>query len=87
MEEDLMEPSETRMLILRDLADSGPMALETMRDAYGGYVYPCMALAQREGLVEYSERTRCYSATEKGRALAAASEEAAECERDRRTEP
>lgn len=48
MEEDLMEPSEkrmlseTRMLILRDLADNGPMALETMRDAYGGYAYACV---------------------------------------------
>ena len=86
MEEDMMA-RDTRELILRDLADSGPMALETMRDAYGGYVYPCMALALKEGLVEYSERTRCYSATEKGRALAMSSEEAAECERDRRNEP
>lgn len=87
MEEDMMAKNNTRELILKDLADNGPMALETMRDAYGGYVYPCMALAQREGLVEYSERTRCYSATEKGRALAMSSEEAAECERDRRNEP
>ena len=83
----MMGPSETRMLILRDLAGNGPMALETMRDAYGGYVYPCMALAQRGGLVEYSERTRCYSATERGRALAMSSEEAAECEMDGRNEP
>ena len=87
MEEDPMAKNNTRELILKDLADSGPMALTVMRDAYGGYVYPCMALAQREGLVEYSERTKCYSITEKGRALAMSSEEAAECEMDGRNEP
>ena len=67
MEEDMMAKNNTRELILRDLAQGGPMALTVMRDAYGGYAYPCVYKAQAEGLVEYSERTKCYSITEKGR--------------------
>ena len=66
-----MMGSDTRMLILRDLAQGGPMALTAMRDAYGGYAYPCVYKAQAEGLVEYSERTKCYSITEAGRRLVA----------------
>ena len=66
-----MMARDTRELILRDLAQGGPMALTVMRDAYGGYAYPCVYKAQAEGLVEYSERTKCYSITEKGRRLVA----------------
>ena len=62
-----MAKNNTREMILRDLADSGPMALTVMRDAYGGYAYPCVYKAQAEGREEYSERTKCYSITEKGR--------------------
>ena len=63
----MMARNSTREMILRDLARDGPMALTVMRDAYGGYAYPCVYKAQAEGLVEYSERTKCYSITEKGR--------------------
>ena len=67
----MMAKNNTRELILRDLAQGGPMALTVMRDAYGGYAYPCVYKAQAEGLVESRARTKCYSITEAGRRLIA----------------
>lgn len=57
----------TRWRALRDLADNGPRCLSSMREEIGGYAYPCVYKMQAEGLVDYSERMKCYVITDKGR--------------------